>query len=87
MSESWCYCPLVCLEAKISGVCFYDGLQVLRPFLTISLKREIGNVKDANSILVESAEEKMTLGHLEKNVAAVFAPLMDNEALKLKFYG
>ena len=39
-------------------------------------KNEIGNVKDANSILVEIAEENMTLGHLEKNVAAVFAPLM-----------
>ena len=83
MAESWCYCPLVCLEAKINGVCFYDGLQALRPFLAISLRREIGNVNDANSILVEIAEQNMTLGHLEKNVAAVF----DNVALKLKFYG
>ena len=55
--------------------------------MAISLRREIGNVNDANSILVEIAEQNMTLGHLEKNVAAVFAPLMDNEALKLKFYG
>ena len=67
-------------------MCFYDGLQVLRPFLAIGLKHEIDNVKDANSILVEITEENMTLCHLEKNVATVFAPLMDNESLKLKFY-
>ena len=39
------------------------------------------------SILVEIAEQNMTLGHFEKNVATVFAPLMDNVALNLKFYG
>lgn len=51
--------------ANVMGVKFYKGLAKLQPMMNVRVKRESGNVHDANAIIVQLKSGEI-LGHLEK---------------------
>ena len=62
------------------GIKFYDGLAHLQPLQPVLLERDYTNLHDSNSISVKIVllNRSAKLGHLERKVAAVLAPLMDS---------
>ena len=68
------YCSFT---AKVMGIKFYTGLGKLHSMMNVRIKREFGNVHDANAILVQLKSGEM-LGHLEQKHASVLAPIMDS---------
>ena len=75
--ESRLYCSF---QANITGIKFYPGYHCLKSCVPVRLHREPGNVHDGDAVMayIESGSKYVELGHLEKDVAKVLAPMMDS---------
>ena len=67
------YCSVT---ANVMGIKFYRGVVRMSSMMHVYLERETHNQFDHNSIRVVLKSGEM-LGHLERKVADVLAPLMD----------
>ena len=67
------YCSVT---ANVMGIKFYHGVVRMSSMMHVYLERETHNQFDHNSIRVVLKSGEM-LGHLERKIADVLAPLMD----------
>ena len=65
------------------GVKFYDGVSELHPLMHVRLRRDCSNPADLNAVQVRTKAGKV-LGHLERKVAALVAPIIDASLPGLK---
>ena len=74
--------------ANVSGIMFYDGLPHLKSLQHVQLERDRSSFQDTNAISYYTAKPifpdcTVVLGHLEKNIAAALAPMMDKNVAGL----
>ena len=76
-----CSSDLYCSFQANVEIKFYPGYQHLKSVMPVFLHREPGNFyhRDAVKVYINSDRgSSKALGHLEKHVASVIAPMMDN---------
>lgn len=66
---------------EVVGCCYYPAATDLAAGQPVDLVREPDNQHDENAIRVESAQGQV--GHLSKHLAAMFAPLLDRQCVRL----
>ena len=69
------FCSFV---TNVTGIKFYEGHLHLRSVTRVLFEREFSNPHDSNAILVKLVlpEDCVILGHLERRVSSIIAPLM-----------
>ena len=65
--------------ANVVGIKFYPGIKHLEPVVCVYLCREPDNIHDSNAVkaYIGECSSSKALGHLEKDIASVIAPMMD----------
>ena len=83
--KSKLYCSF---SANVVGIKFYPGIKYLKSIVPVYLCREPDNIHDSDAVMAyidigesRSSMPTIALGHLEKNVASVIAPMMAARAM------